>query len=47
MISYWKSNIENFPDVALGYNQYALALNSYGNGGSALDSLVTGVQIQY
>ena len=46
MISYWKSNIENFPDVALGYNQYALALNAYGNGGSALDSLVSGVQYE-
>lgn len=44
MISYWRSQIHNFPNVALGYNQLALALINFGNMGSALDELIQGVQ---
>jgi hypothetical protein len=43
-VEYWKSNTENFPNVAMGWNQYGLGLLQYGNGGSALDAWVRGVQ---
>ena len=43
-VSYWRSNTENFPDVAMGWNQYGLGLLQFGNGGSALDAWIRGVQ---
>ena len=44
VISFWESNIKNFPDVAMGYNQHGIGLASYGNVGTALDTFVRGVQ---
>jgi hypothetical protein len=46
MKSFWKSNTENFPSVAMGYNQYGLGLVQYGNTGSAIDTLIAGVQLR-
>jgi hypothetical protein len=42
--NYWKSNTENFPKVAMGYNQYGLGLLQYGNNGTALDTWIRGIQ---
>jgi hypothetical protein len=42
--SYWKSNTENFPNVAMGWNQLGLGQLQFGNSGSALDSWIRGVQ---
>jgi hypothetical protein len=44
IIDYWKSNTENFPDVAMGWNQFGLGQLQFGNTGSALDSWIRGVQ---
>ena len=44
VMSYWKSNTENFPNVAMGYNQYGLGLVNFGNVGSAIDVWIRGVQ---
>jgi hypothetical protein len=44
IISYWKSNTENFPNVAMGWNQFGLGQLQFGNTGSALDSWIRGVQ---
>ena len=44
LVSYWKSNTENFPDVAMGWNQVGLAQLQFGNTGSAMDSWIRGVQ---
>lgn len=46
MKSFWKSNTENFPSVAMGFNQYGLGLVQYGNTGSAIDTLIQGVQLR-
>lgn len=43
-IEFFKSNVENFPKVAMAYNQYGLGLVQYGNGGSGLDVWIRGVQ---
>lgn len=43
-IAFWKSNSENFPDVAMAYNQYGLGLVHFGNHGTALDVWIRGVQ---
>ncbi len=43
-LEFWKSNTENFPDVAMGYNQYGLELNKYGNVGTGFDIFLKGVQ---
>ena len=44
MATYWRSQIREFPNVALGYNQLGLALLNFGNHGSALDEWIQGVQ---
>jgi len=44
VMTFWKSNTENFPGVAMGYNQYGLGLLSFGNTGSAVDVWVKGIQ---
>jgi hypothetical protein len=44
IVCYWKSNTENFPIVAMGWNQLGLAQLQFGNTGSALDSWIRGVQ---
>lgn len=45
-MSYWKSNVDNFPDVAMGYNQYGIELTNFGNAGTALDIWVRGIQLR-
>jgi hypothetical protein len=44
IISYWRSNTDNFPKVAMGWNQLGLGQLNFGNAGSALDSWIRGVQ---
>jgi hypothetical protein len=44
MVSFWKSNTDNFPSAILGYNQLGLAYFDFGNKGSALDCWIRGVQ---
>ena len=44
--TFWKSNVENFPNVAMGYNQYGLGLLNFGNIGSTIDVWVQGVQLR-
>ena len=41
-LSYWKSNTDNFPDVAMGYNQYGIELNKIGKIGTAFDVWLQG-----
>lgn len=43
-LGFWKSNTENFPEVAMGYNQYGLESNKYGNVGTGFDIFLRGVQ---
>jgi len=43
-ITFWTSNTENFPSVAMAYNQLGIEQATFGNGGSALDSFIKGVQ---
>lgn len=44
--NFWKSNTENFPKVAMGYNQYGLGLINFGNTGSAIDTWIAGIQLR-
>lgn len=41
--AFWKSNTENFPTVAMGYNQYGLGALQHGQVGSAIDIWLRGV----
>jgi len=41
-LEYWKSNVANFPDVAMGYNQYGLELKHSGKVGTAFDVWLEG-----
>ena len=43
-ITFWKSNNDNFPSVAMAYNQLGIEQAQFGNTGSALDSFICGVQ---
>jgi len=45
-LDYWKSNIENFPDVAMGYNQYGLELKKHGQVGTAFDVWLKGLRVR-
>ena len=42
-LEYFKSNSENFPDIAIPYNQYALELIRFGNPMSAVDNFMKGL----
>jgi tetratricopeptide (TPR) repeat protein len=41
---YFKSNAENFPDIAIPFNQWGLELIRFGQPGSALDGFLMGLQ---
>jgi len=43
---YWKSNVENFPDVAMGYNQYGLELKARKYLGTAFDVYIAGLKVR-
>ena len=45
-LHYWKSNVENFPDVAMGYNQYGLELQKHGQVGTAFDIWIKGKSVR-
>ena len=46
MTTYWESNVKEFPDVAMGYNQYGLALVQSGKTGAAIDTWLEGVKLR-
>jgi tetratricopeptide (TPR) repeat protein len=46
LITYWEANVDNFPNVAMGYNQYGLALVQAGFTGSGIDTWLRGIKIR-
>ena len=45
-LEYWRSNVTNFPEVAIGYNQYGLELKAVGQVGTAFDVWLQGRKIR-
>lgn len=42
--SFWKTNIDHFPNVAMAYNQYGLSLHKSGKMGTEYDSFMQGLK---